>query len=403
MISRSLRLSLSSMMFLEFFVWGCWFVTMGTYLSTELGANGAQIGKAYITQALGAIIAPFVFGLVADRLFAAQRVLGVLHLAGAGLMYMAARAEDFATFYPYILIYMIIYMPTLALANSVSFRHLTDPSRQFPSIRIWGTIGWIAAGMLISYFLKWENAGLLRYTFYLCAATSVGLGLFAFFLPHTPPKKAGGDAPSLSQIIGLDSLSLLKDRNYLVFFLSSVLICIPLAFYYQNANLFLNDVGMQNAAGNMTWGQVSEILFLLALPIFLKRYGLKITLLVGMLAWVVRYAFFAYGDADSMIWMLFLGIILHGICYDFFFVSGQIYTDHKAGEAIKNSAQGLITLATYGVGMLIGFWLAGRIYDWQTLADGSHNWQVIWLIPSGIALVVLIFYLLVFKNEKLET
>lgn len=402
-MKSSIRTLLSSMMFLEFFIWGGWFVTMGTYLATELGADGAQIGQAYMTQAFGAIIAPFIFGLIADRFFAAQRVLGVLHIAGAVLMYLAAQADSFASFYPYILVYMIIYMPTLALVNSVSFRQMDDPSKQFAGVRVWGTVGWIVAGMLIGYVLMWEASNMLKYTFYLAGGASALLGIFSFFLPHTPPNVDKNEKPTIGDIVGIEALSLLKNRNFLVFFMSSVLICVPLAFYYQNANLFLNDVGMANAAGNMTWGQVSEVVFMLLLPVFLKRYGLKITLMVGMLAWVIRYALFAYGDADSMIWMLFLGILLHGICYDFFFVSGQIYTDFKAGEKVKSSAQGLITLATYGVGMLIGFWLAGKIYDWQELADGSHNWQTIWIIPAGIAAVVLIFYTLAFKNETIDT
>lgn len=399
----TVRFLLSTMMFLEFFIWGAWFVTMGTYLATTLQADGSQIGSAYMTQAFGAIIAPFIFGLIADRYFAAQRVLGVLHLAGAVLMYMAARADAFEQFYPYILIYMIIYMPTLALVNSVSFRQMEDPSRQFAGIRVWGTIGWIVAGMLIGYVLLWEAKELLRSTFYLAAGASALLGLFSFILPHTPPKAAAAGGVSIAEIVGVEALSMLKNRNFLVFFIASILICVPLAFYYQNANLFLNDVGMQNAAGNMTWGQISEVLFMLLLPVFLKRFGLKLTLMVGMLAWVLRYVFFAYGDAGSLVWMLFLGILLHGICYDFFFVSGQIYTDHKAGEKIKSSAQGLITLATYGLGMLIGFWLAGYIYDAYELTGGAHDWRMIWLIPAGIAAVVFVFYTLAFKNEVIET
>ncbi|MDX1409525.1 MAG: MFS transporter, partial [Saprospiraceae bacterium] len=356
-MSLKIRSLLSTMMFLEFFIWGGWFVTMGTYLSTELQASGGQIGQAYMTQAFGAIIAPFIFGLIADRFFAAQRVLGILHLAGAVLMYLAAQADSFDAFYPYILVYMIIYMPTLALVNSVSFRQMKDPSRQFAGVRVWGTIGWIVAGMIIGYLLKWEAASMLRYTFYLAAGASAVLGVFSFALPHTPPTIEPGEKRTIGDVVGVQALALFKSKNFTVFFIASVLICIPLAFYYQNANLFLNDVGMRNAAGNMTWGQISEVLFMLLLPVFLKRFGLKLTLMVGMVAWVLRYVLFAYGDADSLIAMLFLGILLHGICYDFFFVSGQIYTDFKAGDKVKSSAQGLITLATYGVGMLIGFWL----------------------------------------------
>lgn len=396
-----IRFKLSLMMFLEFFIWGSWFVTMGTYLATVLSSEGGQIAAAYSTQSLGAIIAPFIIGLIADRFFAAQKVLGILHLAGAALMYMAATAGEFGAFYPAVLIYMIIYMPTLALVNSVSFRQMREPAKQFPGIRVWGTIGWIVQGILIGYVLVWEQKQLLQYTFYMASAGSALLGVFSFFLPDTPPTNAG-ERPTIREILGLDALGMLKSKNFLVFFIASILICIPLAFYYQNTNIFLNAVGMKNAAGNMILGQVSEALLILLLPIFLKRYGLKMTLLVGMAAWALRYVLFAYGDAGQGVWMLFLGIILHGICYDFFFVSGQIYTDYKAGEKFKSSAQGLITLATYGLGMLIGFWLAGKIYNAYEVAEG-HNWQMIWIIPAGIAVVVMLLYAVLFKNEKVES
>jgi len=402
-MNSTIRFKLSLMMFLEFFIWGAWFVTMGTYLAKVLFSEGFQIGAAYSTQSLGAIIAPFIIGLIADRFFAAQRILGILHLIGAILLYMVAKAENFIHFYPFILGYMIIYMPTLALVNSVSFRQMNDPSKQFSTIRVWGTVGWIVAGLVISYALHWEEKGLLRNTFYMASGVSAFLGFFSFALPDTPPKGNSGKKPTIREMLGLDALRLLKDKSFLRFFIASILICIPLAFYYQNANLYLNDAGMKNAAGNMTFGQVSEVAFMLLLPIFLKRFGLKVTLLVGMAAWVIRYILFAYGDAGPGVWMLFMGILLHGICYDFFFVSGQIYTDFKAGEKVKSSAQGLITLATYGVGMLIGFSLAGNIYNRFALADGGHDWKMIWLIPAGIAFIVLLGFAVSFRNEKITT
>lgn len=402
-MNPAIRFKLSLMMFLEFFIWGAWFVTMGTYLSTVLNSEGFQIGAAYSTQSLGAIIAPFIIGLIADRFFAAQRILAILHLIGAVLLYMVAKAESFVQFYPFILAYMILYMPTLALVNSVSFRQMKDPSRQFSTIRVWGTVGWIVAGLIIGYIMHWEEKGLLRNTFYMASAVSAFLGFFSFLLPDTPPQKTAGEKPTISDMLGLDALRLLKDKSFLGFFIASVLICIPLAFYYQNANIFLNDVGMKNVAGNMTFGQISEVAFMLLLPLFLKRFGLKTTLLVGMGAWVMRYILFAYGDAGPGIWMLFMGILLHGICYDFFFVTGQIYTDFKAGEKIKSAAQGMITLATYGVGMLIGFSLAGSIYDSYALEGGSYDWKMIWLIPAGIAFVVMLGFALTFRNEKITT
>ncbi|HLF62900.1 MAG TPA: nucleoside permease [Saprospiraceae bacterium] len=401
-MSSLIRFKLSLMMFLEFFIWGSWFVTMGTYLGTVLLSEGGQIGAAYSTQSLGAIIAPFIVGLIADRFFAAQKVLGILHIVGAVLMYFAASADQFSSFYPALLLYMIIYMPTLALVNSVSFRQMNDPSKHFANIRVWGTIGWIVAGLIIGYAMHWEAKGLLKNTFYMAAGASAFLGVFSFFLPDTPPRLGTGQKVTIRDILGLDALRLLKDKNFLIFFLSSILICIPLAFYYQNANIFLNEEGMKNAAGNMTFGQISEIAFMLLLPFFLKRFGLKTTLIVGMAAWAIRYLLFAYGDAGQGIWMLFLGIILHGICYDFFFVSGQIYTDFKAGDKIKSSAQGLITLATYGFGMLIGFWLAGKIYNQYAIAEGGHAWKMIWIIPAIIAAAVMVLYAVAFKNEKIE-
>ena len=383
------------MMFLEFFIWGGWFVTMGTFLSQSFNATGLQLANAYETQSIGAIIAPFIIGLIADRYFSAQKILGFLHLIGAFLLYMAGSSNEFSSFYPFVLFYMILYMPTLALVNSVAFRQMRDPSKEFPPIRVFGTVGWIIAG-----FLGWESENLLAYTFYLTASASAILGIFSFTLPSTPPTADKGDY-SIKKILGLDALSLLKDKNYLIFFISSILICIPLAFYYQHANQFLNELGMSRAAAVMSLGQISEALFILLLPIFLKRYGIKITLIIGMLAWAIRYILFAYGDVGEKSWMLILGVILHGICYDFFFVSGQIYTDNKAGEQFKSSAQGLITLATYGLGMLIGFRSAGYITDQYVVGEG-HDWTQIWMIPSGFAILVLIFFVLTFKNEKIE-
>lgn len=400
-MNTKVNIQLSVMMFLQFFMWGTWFVTMGTFLGSDLKTDADSIGTAYMTQAWGAIIAPFVMGLIADRYFSAQKLLGVLHLVGAGLLYMAGSSGNFAQFYPYILAYMIIYMPTLALVNSVAFNQMTDPSKQFAKVRIWGTIGWIAAGMLIGYVFNWEAKNMLGSTFILASVASAALGLFSFFLPNTPPPSKG-QKTTLRDILGLEALGLLKDRNFFIFFISSVLICIPLAFYYSFANPFLNEVGMQNAAGNMSFGQVSEVLFMLLLPIFLRRYGLKMTLGVGMLAWALRYVLFAYGDAGSGVWMLFMGIVLHGICYDFFFVSGQIFTDHKAGEKIRSAAQGLITLATYGVGMLIGFKVAGLIVD-NYVTPGGHDWETIWVIPAGFAALVLLVFMATFKNEQIKT
>lgn len=402
---NKIRAQLSIMMFLEFFVWGSWYVTMGIYLPNTLKSNGAEIAMAYSTQSWGAILAPFIIGLIADRYFNAERILGLLHLLGAVLMYLLYQATDFELFFPYLLVYMIMYMSTLALVNSVSFNQMKDPAKEFSFVRVFGTIGWIASGLLISYF-NWDSQsgisdGILRNTFLMAAISSAALGLFCFTLPKTPPRADKSKKVAVRDILGLDALALLKDRNFLIFFLASVLICIPLAFYYQHAGQFLGEIGVTNPAGKMTIGQISEILFMLLLPFFFKRFGFKMTIIVAMLAWGLRYLFFAFGDTGELTVMLLIGIALHGICYDFFFVSGQIYTDSKAGAAYKSSAQGLITLATYGIGMLIGFWIAGRITDTYLSAEGVHDWATIWLYPAAFAFFVLALFVLLFKNEKI--
>ena len=407
-MKNTTRFQLSFMMFLEFFIWGGWFVTMGTFLGNNLGATGAETAMAYSTQSWGAIIAPFIIGLIADRFFNAERILGVLHLIGAFLMYQMYQSTDFGSFYPYVLGYMIGYMPTLALVNSVSFNQMKDPAKDFSLIRVWGTIGWIAAGLAISYLFHWDpkpevpgDKGLLQNTFLMVAIASAILGLFSFTLPKTPPKADDGSKITVRDILGLEALKLLKDRNFLVFFLSSVLICVPLAFYYQHANQFLSEIGVENATGKMTIGQISEVLFMLLLPFFFKKFGFKMTILVGMLAWTVRYLLFAFGDAGEGVYMLLIGIALHGICYDFFFVSGQIYTDSKAGEKVKSAAQRLITLATYGVGMLGGFYIAGLITDANLTSEG-HAWASVWQIPALFAVLVFVLFAVLFKNETIE-
>ncbi|MGB5819099.1 MAG: nucleoside permease [Saonia sp.] len=405
-LKLKVQAQLSVMMFLEFFIWGGWFVTLGTFLGNNLSAGDGEIAQAFSTQSWGAIIAPFIIGLIADRFFNAERILGILHLIGAFLMYQMSQTTSFSVFYPYVLGYMIAYMPTLALVNSVAFNQMRDPAKQFPLIRVFGTLGWIVAGLLISLAFNWDalasiENGMLSNTFLMTAIASAILGLFSFTLPKTPPSVGKDEKITLSDILGLDALKLLTDRNFLIFFISSVLICIPLAFYYQNISPFLTESRVEGSTAWASAGQISEIAFMLLLPFFFKRYGFKKTIMAGMLAWAVRYLLFAYGNAGDLFFMLVIGIALHGICYDFFFVSGQIYTDSKAGERFKSAAQGLITLATYGVGMLIGFWIAGKIADTYILPEGGHAWQTIWMYPAGFAFVVLVFFVMAFKDEKI--
>ncbi|MCL4638968.1 MULTISPECIES: nucleoside permease [Olivibacter] len=400
------RAKLSFMMFLEFFIWGAWFVTLGTFLNINLNASGLESANVFSTQSFGAIIAPFIIGLIADRYFNAERILGVLHLIGAFLMYQMYSAPDVSVFYPYVLAYMIGYMPTLALVNSVSFRQMQNPEKEFSSIRVWGTIGWIIAGLVISYVFHWDSgdnlkAGALKNTFLMAGIASLVLGLYSFILPKTPPvAREAGEKSSISEILGLDALKLLNKKDFLIFFISAILICIPLAFYYQNANPFLSDIGLPNPTGKMAIGQISEAFFLLLLPVFFSRFGFKKTILFGMLAWAIRYALFAYGNANELSFMLIIGIALHGICYDFFFVSGQIYTDARAGEKYKSSAQGLVTLATYGVGMLIGFWVAGFVTEHYKAAAVDNLWQHVWIVPASIAAIIFVLFALFFKEKK---
>jgi nucleoside transporter len=404
-MNLSVRIRLSVMMFLEFFIWGAWFVTMGTYLLQPagqggLGATAVQVGAAFATQSIGAIVAPFIVGLIADKFFSAQNIMGVLHIVGAVLLWMASTTSSFSPFYTYILIYMILFMPTLALVNSISMRQMDDPEQEFPYIRVLGTIGWIIAGLIIM-FLNWGDSNHLVLTFKMAAIASAVLGIYSFSLPDTLPLKKNIKT-SVGELLGLDALGLLKDKNYLIFFIASIAICIPTAFYYAFANPFLHEVGMQGAAGKMTIGQGFEVLFILTMPFFFKILGPKKMLALGMFAWAFRYVCFAFGyGGGGMLWsLLYIGIAIHGICYDYFFVTGQIYTDNHAGKEFQSSAQGLITLGTYGVGLLIGSFIAGAVAQQWQLPNGMHNWEAIWLIPAAIAIVVGILFLILFREKE---
>jgi nucleoside transporter len=393
-MTSTIRIKLSAMMFLQYFVWGAWYVTMGTYLLQTLKFSGQQSGLAYSTTALAAMVSPFFVGLVADRFFATEKILATLHVAGAALLLWASTLTDFGLFYPVLLGYTLCYMPTLALTNSLSFHQMQDPGREFPGVRVLGTIGWIVAGLTIGW-LRVESS---PFQFHLAAGASLVMGVYCLFLPHTPPSRLGHRV-RLRDILGLDALQLMKERSFAIFVLGSFLICVPLQFYYAFTNPFLNEIGVVNAAGKQTLGQMSEIGFMLVMPFFFVRLGVKKMLLVGMAAWAARYTLFAFGDNGSLVWMLYVGILLHGVCYDFFFVTGQIYVDKKASLQIRAAAQGFIAFVTLGVGMFIGSYLSGWVVDQYAVA-GGHDWTPIWLIPAGMSLVVLGLFAMFFSYRE---
>jgi nucleoside transporter len=393
----STRLKLSTMMFLQYFVWGAWYVAMGAYLNETLQFNGQQVGLAYGSTALAAMISPFFVGMIADRFFATERILAALHLIGALLLFWVARLDTFGQFYPVLIAYTLFYMPTLALTNSLSFHQMTDPGKQFPGIRVLGTIGWIVAGYAIDLLGYGRSAGM----FQTAAVASAALGVFSLALPHTPPARLG-HAITARDVLGLDALRLMKDRSFAIFVLGSFLICIPLQFYYAFANAFLSEIGVASPTSKMTLGQWSEIFFMLVMPWFFVRLGVKWMLIVGMLAWSTRYALFASGNAGDLMWMLYAGILLHGICYDFFFVTGQIYTDKQAPIQIRAAAQGFIAFVTLGVGMFIGSYLSGWVVD-QFVTGATHDWRTIWLVPAAGAAAVMILFAALFRYREEPT
>lgn len=393
-MKATVRIQLMLMMFLQFVIWGAWYGQMSKYMVTQLGATGLQVGNAYAAFSIAMIIAPFFIGLVADRFFAAQKVLGALNILGAVVLYFLIQTKDPDAFFWMILLYCITYAPTLALGNSIAMQQMVSSEKEFPAIRVMGTIAWIVVTNIIGFYNFGDKVTIFEISMYV----SVALGLYAFFLPDTPPKASQN--ASIGDILGLDAFRLLKDRSFLIFVISSILICIPLSFYYAWANPSLTDSGMTNVENKMSLGQASEIIFMLAIPFIYARFGVKWMLISALLAWIVRFVGFGYGDAGTSEWLLYLAIVLHGVCYDFFFVTGQIYTDNKAGEKVKSAAQGLIYLATYGIGMGIGSWVSGLVADTYTLADGSKDWTSIWLVPAGISFVVLLLFILFFKDKK---
>ena len=399
------RIQLMLMMFLLYFMWGAWYGQMSKYMLSSAfnggkGATGAQVGNAYLAFSIATIAAPFFVGMIADRFFAAQKVMAILNILGAIVMYFVTQITEGGTFFWYILAYMLCFAPSIALSNSIAMNQMSNPEKQFPAIRVLGTIAWIVVTNIVGFY----NFGGDVRIFQLAMVTSIIFGIYSFFLPETPPR-AKGERVSFAKIIGADAFVLLKDRSFLIFFVSSILICIPLSFYYALANPSLTDSYMTNVENKMSLGQVSEVFFMLLLPLAYAKFGVKKMLLIGLIAWLIRFVCFGFGDARTTEWILYIGILLHGICYDFFFVTGQIYTDQKAGEKIKSSAQGLIVLATYGVGMGIGSLLSGWVLDWYKTIDAVtqkavYNWTSVWMVPAGIAAVVLVLFLLFFSEKK---
>lgn len=403
----SVNTRLSVMMFLQFFIWGAWYTTIAVYMTSE--GMGTLTHWPYTVNPIAAIAAPFFVGLVADRFFPTERVFGILHLLGGVVLLAAPQTVGNSTlFIVMLLLYNLCYMPTIALSNSLAFHNIADQEKQFPRIRVWGTIGWIVAGLFISFGLvrfvsgvRPEQTALPLYT---AGVASLLLAAFSFSLPHTPPP-ARGQAVSARSVIGLDAFQQLGSRPFYVFIISALLLCIPLAAYYNFTQLYLQTARVENIAATQTLGQVSETVFMFLMPFFFARLGVKKMLLAGMAAWVLRYVLFAVGAPDAVYWMIVLGILLHGVCYDFFFVTGMIYVDKKSTAAIRGQAQGFFVFVTYGVGMLIGAQVAGNVYN-RFLAGAPGltlgQWQSFWFLPAGFAAAVLIFFALAFHDREVE-
>ncbi len=399
-MQRQLKIKLSFFMFLQYFVWGSWNVSMATYLSKTLQFGGEQIGLAYGAFAIGAMISPFFVGLIADRYFASEKILAFLGIVGGLLLFILPQTTTFGSFYPILIIYCASYVPTLALGTSMSLHHLTNPKRDLPFVKAFSAVGWIAGGVTLSVIFEGELSAI---QFYLAGTASLFLGLFSLVLPHTPPKKIGKDV-RLRDILGLDALALLKKPSFAIFITCMFLICIPLYFYFVNMNLYVTELGWKYTVAKMSWAQVSDVIFLLLLPLILTHFGYKKTIAIGIIAWAVRY-FLLAGSVDSISMQtafVYIAILLHGVCYDFIFITGQLYVDSEANERIRGAAQGLIAFILWGVGAFVGTQIAGIFLASHTLSipvgSIAHDWQGIWIYPAWGAVIVLIIFMIFFRE-----
>ena len=399
-MQTSLKLKLCGFMFLQYFIWGSWYVSMATFLGKTLGFEGGQIGLAYGAFAIGAMISPFFVGLIADRYFASEKLLAFLGILGGALLFALPKLTTFSAFYPVLIIYCATYVPTLALGNSLSLHHLANPKRDFPLVKTLSAVGWIAGGVTLSVVLKGEQSAV---QFYLAGAASIALGLFSLTLPHTPPKKTGKDV-RLGEILGLDALALLKKPSFAIFIACMFLICVPLYFYFVNMNLYVTELGWTYTAAKMSLAQVSDVIFLLLLPLMLRTLGYKKTIFLGIFAWVTRYFLLAGSVNNSGLTtsLIFAAILLHGVCYDFLFIAGQLYVDDESNERIRGAAQGFIAFILWGVGNFVGSTLAGKSQAFHTLARPqgaiAHDWHGIWIYPAWGAVAVLVLFLIFFRD-----
>lgn len=400
-MQTQLKAKLSIFMFLQYFIWGSWYVSMGTYLGKTLAFEGGQIGAAYGAFAIGAMIAPFFVGLIADRYFASEKLLAFLSLLGGLLMFLLPSLKTFVPFYSVLILYCASYVPTLALGNSLALQHLADPKRDFPHIKTLSAIGWIAGGVTLSFVFKGEQSSV---QFYLAGAVSIVMGLFSLALPHTPPKKTGANV-RIGDILGLDALALLKKPSFAIFIACMFLICIPLYFYFVNMNMYVTELGWSYSAAKMSLAQVSDIVFLLLLPIMLKTLGYKKTIFIGIMAWVGRY-FLLAGSVDSSFQttFVFAAILLHGVCYDFLFIAGQLYVNDEANDRIRGACQGFLAFILWGVGAFVGTMLAGKSQALHTLKEPIGNltrdWQGIWIYPAWGSVAVLVIFMIFFRDTN---